>query len=219
MQARHEPGFQGFYQKLKSHIRRRQLGIPWHGDEEQISPAELAKVGIAQDRLHLVQTFTVNYDTYDMRRAKDVINPRNQPFIMLLSHDICADSSPNSAEPLQPYWFAQVVQVMYAKVWDRDKPDVEPELMDILFVRWLGVDKTFTGGWESRRLHRIGFVDSESADAGTEPFGFVDPKAVMRGCHLIPAFAHGKTTGLMGPSTMRPGTDADEDWALFYVNM
>jgi len=34
----------------------------------------------------------------------------------------------------------------------------------------------------------------------TEPFGFVDPACATRAVHLIPAFEHGRTAELLGPS-------------------
>ncbi|KAF8225609.1 hypothetical protein L208DRAFT_1208384, partial [Tricholoma matsutake] len=39
------------------------------------------------------------------------------------------------------------------------------------------------------------------------------------GVHLIPAFAHGKMDGLLGPSIACPLKDEDQDWQYFYVNM
>ncbi|KAF8223514.1 hypothetical protein L208DRAFT_1102319, partial [Tricholoma matsutake] len=39
------------------------------------------------------------------------------------------------------------------------------------------------------------------------------------GVHLIPAFAYGKTDGLLGPSIACPLKDNDQDWQYFYVNM
>ena len=50
-------------------------------------------------------------------------------------------------------------------------------------------------------------------------FGFIDPAEVIQGVHLIPAFAHGKTDGLFGPSIACPLKDDDQDWQYFYVNM
>jgi hypothetical protein len=51
-------------------------------------------------------------------------------------------------------------------------------------------------------------------------FGFLDPSFVIRGCHLIPAFAEGRSDTLLrrGPSLARSEQEAD-DWAFFYVNM
>jgi len=63
----------------------------------------------------------------------------------------------------------------------------------------------------------VGFVE----DSDELAFGFLDPSLVIRGCHLIPRFASGRTNALMsyqGPTVARaPG--CTEDWTNFYVNM
>lgn len=92
----------------------------------------------------------------------------------------------------------------------------EPFRVDVLFVRWFGRELSFRGGWSSRRLHRIGFVEDHE---DTPAFGFVHPSEVLRGAHLIPAFAHNRTHHLLPPSIARPDSDKDEDWKFFYVNM
>jgi hypothetical protein len=42
-------------------------------------------------------------------------------------------------------------------------------------------------------MHHVGFVDSDDPLA----FGFLDPQYVIRGVHLLPAFAHGHTGSLL----------------------
>jgi len=58
-----------------------------------------------------------------------------------------------------------------------------------------------------------------SADA----FGFVDPDNIIRGVHLIPAFAFGSTDELLGPSKARRKLDGApngyHDWNYYFVNM
>jgi hypothetical protein len=68
------------------------------------------------------------------------------------------------------------------------------------------------------RLPIVGFVE----DSDDLAFGFLDPSLVIRGCHLIPRFASGRTNTLMmlyqGPTAARaPGYT--DDWTNFYVNM
>lgn len=89
--------------------------------------------------------------------------------------------------------------------------------IEFLWVRWFGRDLGAMGGFRTHRLHRLGFVDADDAGA----FGFLDPAHVVRGVHLIPAFAHGKRSDLMGPSVMRVHQEDDDasDWKYFYVNM
>ena len=64
--------------------------------------------------------------------------------------------------------------------------------------------------------HLINLDDPTQASSA---FGFIDPAEVIQGVHLIPAFAHGKTDGLLGPSIACPLKDKDKDWQYFYVNM
>ncbi|KAI0280070.1 hypothetical protein BC826DRAFT_875634, partial [Russula brevipes] len=50
-------------------------------------------------------------------------------------------------------------------------------------------------------------------------FTFLDPDQIIRGVHLIPGFAHGKSSHALGPSLARLPSDKDEDWLYFYVNI
>ena len=75
----------------------------------------------------------------------------------------------------------------------------------------------------TKRLHRLEFVP-ESAD--DDPFGFVDPSDVLRGCHIIPAFVYGQTDELLRPSLVRNEHGSwdkllkpDMDYRYYYVNM
>jgi len=94
--------------------------------------------------------------------------------------------------------------------------------MEFLWVRWFGAEPGYTHGFQRARLPKIGFVPSSDEDA----FGFLDPRQVIRACHLIPAFSCGQTNELL-PVTktdahcLRFGqTQAEsEDWTNFYVNM
>ena len=71
-----------------------------------------------------------------------------------------------------------------------------------------------TAARTARRLHKIGFVPSSDEGA----FGFLDPADVVRACHLIPAFADGRTTALLGFSPIARAPDVRDDWERFYVN-
>ena len=56
------------------------------------------------------------------------------------------------------------------------------------------------------------FIPHDSADE--EPFGFIDPATVIRGCHLIPDFNLGRTRELMPASLFQ---DDAGDWKRFCV--
>lgn len=100
-------------------------------------------------------------------------------------------------------------------------PFSAPVRMDVLFVRWFRRDVNYPSGWSEKRLHRLQFFDQENP---SDAFGFLDPDLVVRGVHLIPAFAfyRTQTDELLGPSRarrMQDGDDPDKDWKYYYVNM
>lgn len=110
--------------------------------------------------------------------------------------------------PRHPFWYARVLMIFTAQIRTPDAPHgVE---MRFLWVRWFGRDPAVSGGWKTQRLDRIGYL----ADADTQ-FGFLDPEDVVRAAHLIPAFAHGRTTRLLRQSSFR---NPDGDWKYYYVN-
>ncbi|KAF9472522.1 hypothetical protein BDN70DRAFT_818524, partial [Pholiota conissans] len=69
--------------------------------------------------------------------------------------------------------------------------------------------------WRAKYLPRIEFVNIEDY----MPFGFLDPINVIRGCHVIPAFAYGQTDDLLPPSIACLPTENDKDWIYYYVNI
>jgi hypothetical protein len=88
--------------------------------------------------------------------------------------------------------------------------------MEFLWVRWFGVIEGHQCGTKIARLPKIGFLEESDPSA----FGFLDPSFVIRGCHLIPAFADGRTQDLLTTKSSlgRPAGETD-DWAAFYVMM
>jgi hypothetical protein len=89
------------------------------------------------------------------------------------------------------------------------------KLVHFLFVRWLGIDPDYRAGWVHLRLHRVGFL---SRNEGTR-FSFINPAEVIRGVHLLPDFASGRTNKNLGPSLARTPSEKNSDWAYFFVNM
>src|SRR5262245_22695215 len=82
-------------------------------------------------------------------------------------------------------------------------------------VRWFSIVPGYRYGPKIARLPKVGFMHSTDDSA----FGFLDPSLVIRGCHLIPAFADGRTSELLpSPSIALPIGETD-DWKAFYVMM
>lgn len=116
-----------------------------------------------------------------------------------------------------PYWFGRIIGVFHADVLHTGAASKTSEIqrMDFLWVRWFGRDIDYKSGFKYQRLHRLGFLPGDDPGA----FGFLDPQEIIRGVHLIPAFAHGRSAGTLGPSIVRQPKDNDEDWNFFYINM
>ena len=88
--------------------------------------------------------------------------------------------------------------------------------MELLWVRWLGVEPKYHWGFRTAQLPKVGFVPESDDNA----FGFLDPSLIIHGCHLIPCFPDGHTTMLLkqGHSIAR-GSMEEDDQHSFYVNM
>ena len=114
-----------------------------------------------------------------------------------------------------PYWFGRIVGVFHVDVLHTGPASKTTEIqqIDFLWVRWFGHNMQHKSGFKLKCLHHIRFLE------GPEALGFLDPKEIIRAVHLIPAFAHGHCTDLLGPSIVRQPKENNEDWTYFYVNM
>jgi hypothetical protein len=66
--------------------------------------------------------------------------------------------------------------------------DDKPRCFDFLWVRWFEVVDVASSGWSNSTLDAVHFPPMHHNGS----FGFVDPRDVLRGCHILPAFAKGK---------------------------
>jgi hypothetical protein len=190
----------------------RLLGKEYDGDEQEYTHAERNKL-IIQERMYYHKTLGINYTSYDLQRQRDVVNPSSHPDVMVLS---CEDG-----EDIHPFWYARVVKIFHVFVHHRgsdpltEHAHTEPQRMDVLWVRWFGLDTDARGGWSKKRLHGVSFIPSDEPGA----FGFLDPAQVIRAVHIIPNFPRGQTDSRLPRSIARPAEDGDKDWESFYVNM
>lgn len=104
---------------------------------------------------------------------------------MLLADD--AEGSPISSNH---FLYAQVlggyhVNVIYTGPGMRD---FEARRFDFLWVRWFEIVNPGSSTRSASKLDSVRFPPMNKASS----FGFVDPKDVLRGCHILPAFAKGK---------------------------
>ncbi|KAJ3963710.1 hypothetical protein EV361DRAFT_943355 [Lentinula raphanica] len=129
--------------------------------------------------------------------------------------------SPEEDEGAHPYWYARVLRIFRLQVISThpcaSTIHSGPREMEVLWVRWLGIEPGHRSGPRHARLPKVGFVDE------TDPFafGFLDPDHVIRGCHLMPSFSDGRTTDLLrttDPTVARKAGEVD-DWQCFYVGI
>ncbi|KAF7326767.1 hypothetical protein MVEN_02595700 [Mycena venus] len=186
-----DPALKEFLPKLQEHLLGRLFHPNWSGDGHEFSPQERSKILIINDRLYRHKVLRINYTTYDVRRGQDSMNPRTHADIMMLAPD---DGAANPDQ--HPFTYARVLGVFHVDV-----------------VRYFRLDRNFKGGLKRKRLHRVEFLP----DFDPAAFGFVNPDEVIRGSHLIPAFAHG-ITDQFPPSLCRRKDELD-DWKYHYVNL
>jgi hypothetical protein len=129
--------------------------------------------------------------------------------------------SPETGLRAQPYWYARVIGIFHGMVSSNLLEPNKRSLhhMDFLWVQWFGMEPgRYHHGFCYAHLPKIGFVKSTDEFA----FTFLDPVQIIRGAHIIPAFAEGCTSTLLPitKSIARVLNPEDEsDWLNFYVNM
>ena len=116
-------------------------------------------------------------------------------------------------EEHHPSWYACIVGIFHTDVYhvgENLKTNV-PYRINFLWVCWFGLDGSYHGGWKARRLHWIGFFDSEEEHA----FSFLDPDEIIQATHLIPVFGHGLIHNLPSDSLAHhPEDSTHEEWNI-----
>ena len=195
---------------MKSHLLARIHGNLAVGEEPEYTEQDLDEIDFENDIIYPHATAAFNYTTYDIRRDHDTINVNTQRCnVMVLSNEDTQDSNVR-----HPFWYACVVGVYHAKVLYGLTVPRKKIRMQFLWVRWFGQDPEWIGGPPSLRLDRIGYVPQDDPSGA---FGFLEPEKVVRGCHLIPAYALGKTANLLA-ATSKFRDSPDGDWTNYYVN-
>jgi hypothetical protein len=215
---------QDFLPKLQEHLLGRLLGHDFNGDNHgTFTPSECQSICILGDKLYSVQTCRLYYTSYDIRRKSDTIHLTTRPDIIVGAPPSDEDET---SDVYERFWYARVIGIYHVKVYTTH-PQVQDggqvRRMKFLWVWWFGSEPNYKHGFDRGRLPKIGFVPSTDDFA----FGFLDPACVIRSCHLIPAFAAGRTTTLLPYSTsvarchsvLTPGPMEADDWTNFYVDM
>ncbi|KAF7326218.1 hypothetical protein MKEN_00474500 [Mycena kentingensis (nom. inval.)] len=195
---------QNFLVNCRSHVRWCLEGKP--DPKPEYTAEQLLEVDFRNNRMYPHATCKVNFTTYDMQRDQDIISPRTRPNVMLRSED--PDDS-------HPYWYARVLSILHADV--KIPGMASYQRIEYLFVRWYTCHPLHRCLPDHPGMPMLSFVPFD--DAVNDAFGFIDPNALIRGSHIIPAFEHGQTDELLPPSAVaRPASDEDQDWTYYYVN-
>ena len=188
---------QDFLPHLKQHLHARLRELDSRYDRDHYKDL------VIQDGiLYQHSIMRVNFITYDVQQDQDIIHiPFDKRDVLIYN--------PQERGPY-PWAFARVLGIYHANVFTRTHPD--PQTYYFLWVRWFKRDESQSSFATARRFDRVAFVSHDSPDE--EPFGFIDPATVIRGCHLIPDFNLGRTRELMPASIFQ---DGDGDWKRFCV--
>nr|GAT47145.1 predicted protein [Mycena chlorophos] len=205
-----DPALKDFLPKLRTYLRRYLLGIL--GNDQPLSNEALLNVVIKKDLLYAHATMQVNYTTYDVRRAQDVLNPRTRRFFIVHAQDPI-DS--------HKFWYGEIIGIFHCYVlladYAEDNDLGQFQRVEFLWVRWFQRDMSYRCGFEKKRLPRVNYIYADDPDA--DAFGFLDPHDVVRGCHLIPAFRYGRTVDYLPKSIARRSCEGDQDWTFYYANL
>lgn len=106
--------------------------------------------------------------------------------------------------PDEVYRYARVVGIYHTFVRHNSANPLFPgnKKIDFLRVRWYRDDtKQIEYGVAAKRLQRLCFYP----EGDTNAYGFVNPDDVIRGAHIIPAFAYGRVAA------------SEAEWKYYYA--
>lgn len=201
---------QDFLPSLQDHLAARILAARAAEDPAgiEITEAQRDRISFKKNRIYRHKVMRTMYTTYDMRREQDSSNGRSHPDLMVYSQD-----------GEYPFWFCRMVGLFHADVvYENDTREDFEVRMDFAWVRWFGREHTPDLDTNSWRPPMLSFLPG--GDEYREPFGFIDRADVVRGVHLIPAFAYGTTDEGLGTSSVRQPLNGETvDYKYYYVNM
>ena len=182
-------------QLLVAHLRRRLFSN--EDNTEQIL--------IEDDLLHEHPILNIKYTSYEVAQERDIVHiGYGRTGVMVYTPMSVEDES-------EPWLYANILGIYHITL--RTASDSKPKSLTLLWVRWMQHHKDGLNGPNSQNYTRISFVLWSGILGNT--FDFVDPSHIIRACHLIPAFALGRTCDLLDPSIAR---DPQGDWCAYYPN-
>lgn len=155
--------------------------------------------------------FHVNYTTYDLNHGQDSFNPNNDhcDIMMLAGGEEELEAVSNC------FCYAHVIGIYHTNVQyiGLGLKDYNTCQLDFLHVGWFELVPPDAQG-DKVLLDMLRFVPMNTEDL--DIFDFVDSTEVLKGCHLIPAFAKGQLHPdgtLLSPLSKDSG-----DWRYYYIN-
>jgi hypothetical protein len=204
---------------MKDEMRQKQikstLSPGYEFDAANSIPVDLEpfdRILIHKDVMYRHQTAQVNYTTYDVRRAQDIINPNTtRRDIMVL--DIPQEQDLHS-DDTSKFAYARVLGIFHVNVFlaSSTQPvlNCRPHRLEFLWVRWY--DRASPArSWRFGKLDRLCFPPM----ADECSFGFIDPQDIVRACHIAPVFSAGKVhRDGVGISV---AAKDHQDWRFYFV--
>ncbi|TDL14712.1 hypothetical protein BD410DRAFT_696303, partial [Rickenella mellea] len=216
-----DPAVKDFFPRLRRHLLPRiqetlcqEIGGPGVSQGTAVQAAasndSVGLVFFKDDCIYLHKKTRFHYTTYDVRRGTDILNPGNSRCdVMFLVQHPAEDPPDHGSISVHYYSYARVLGAYHANVvyTGPGMLDYNARRFDFLWVRWFEVPKENPPGM----LQSVQFVPM----ADDAAFGFVDPRDVLRACHIIPKFSSGKVDP-RGMGLSRCAKDKD-DYKSYYI--
>jgi hypothetical protein len=209
--------------KSPSHISLSNAAIGAHDHAGTLSTnVDHNSILFKNDYLYKHKVMRINYTAYDEERGQDVLHMTGSSpsrcNVMVLDirnvEDRPTTGVEDDASDLHGYRFARVLGIYHANVLCKTLGQSNLKLfrMEFLWVRWYQLASIPPSRGKPLRLLRLHFPPVN--DTGS--FDFLDPNDVLRACHILPAFAHGKKY-LDGVGLSRCASDS-QDYRIYYIN-
>ncbi|KAJ3549639.1 hypothetical protein NMY22_g803 [Coprinellus aureogranulatus] len=206
-----DPYIVGFIPNLKWHLFPRLLEDLGYPVRNAIPGDQWVHVTFKDDRIFSHKMLRMNFTTYDVRRAQDVIHIETpQCNVMLLNNRY--NSGTRSVE--HPYLYGKVLGVFHADVSyvgylpGGNSPTPAYRRIDFVWVNWYNFIESKT----EFSLDRLASFPA-NWEGG---LAFIDPSDIIRGVHLIPQFSLGRSPYPRVKSKLVAGKQ--EAWNVYFIN-
>ncbi|TFK69161.1 hypothetical protein BDN72DRAFT_878592 [Pluteus cervinus] len=201
-----DPAFRDFLPRLKAFVLAQHQQIPFTGKSPEFTQKELSDVFIKNNVIYEHATASFNFTTYDVRREREGVNTNRRLQGDRIRCDVMLPAPEESSR--NRFWYARVLGIFHLEVSISGVEGVQN--VDFLWVRWFRTNPLHPYGPSTLRLEQVEFLPMDDPDA----FGFLHPSLIIRPCHVIPAFTHGRRVDLSVPSR---GHEGRGDWEKYYI--